>query len=158
MLTGLVKVVRTVESVRDNPNDNVFREVQGTFTVPLYMSSAEAGADLVRGADGLPEFQGYAEAPFTLIIPQSVASAPAAARSESRLMVYGHGLLGSGRQTASDGTRTVAQRLGMVAVGTDFWGLSSADEAIAATDVVSNWENLPKLTDRLMQVCLVLWP
>jgi len=99
----------------------------------------------------MPAFQGFAEAPFTVIIPTSVAAMSAEDRASSRLMIYGHGLLGSGRQTASDGTRTVAERLGMVAAGTDYWGLSQSDEAIAATDVVSNWENLPKLTDRLMQ-------
>lgn len=142
--------VCTVRTVEDDVSPRIWRRVRGTFTVPLYMTTAFEGAIAFRDEDGNIAYNGVAEAPFELVIPPSVRDRVLAGGEPAKMLQYGHGLLGSADQVSGDGG-PVAQRSQMVAFGTDFWGLSNQDTAQVLTYVVTNFGNIAQLGERLMQ-------
>ena len=135
-------------SVSEEHSDQSFRRIDGTFQVPLYMDSPYSGARVVRGDDGLPEFQGWAEAPFTALVPRSLAEPGA---SPGRLLGFGHGLMGAGEDEGGGG---FVQHLGnsrqMVTVATDWQGMSSRDLA-SVGQALSDVSTFPATGERLMQ-------
>ncbi len=140
--------VCTVESIDEDVDGNTYRRVDGTFTVPLYVDSDEPGARVVRGPDGLPEFQGWAEAPFTMLIPHSLAEPGA---DPGRLLQFGHGLMGSAEGEGGGGyLRGLGNEYGMVTVATDWWGMSLPDVATVAL-ALADLSEFPKIGERLMQ-------
>ncbi len=141
----------TVESVEDDVNAEVWRRIRGTFTVPLYMETEFEGSPAHRDGTGTIVFNRMAEAPFEVDIPHSVHDAVLAGEAPGRMLMYGHGLLGSAHQVGSGGTRVALQRLQMVGFGTDYWGLSEPDEAYFVGEVIPNWGNHHLMMERLLQ-------
>jgi hypothetical protein len=138
----------TVEEVQDNVDGNTFRRIDGTFTVPLYMDGDRPGDRVVRGADGRPEFQGWAEAPFTVLIPNVLAEPDA---EPGRMLHFGHGLMGSAEGEGGGGyLRGLTNRYGMVSVATDWWGMSLDDVPTVAM-ALANVSGFPTVGERLMQ-------
>jgi len=139
----------TVEEViEDETDDRRFRRIDGTFSVPLYMNQDGSGARVVRGDDGLPTFQGWIEAPFTLTIPRILSEDGSAA---GRLLGYGHGLMGSADgEGGGNYVQEVAQEFGYVVVATDWQGMSDRDLVTVGT-ALSNVSTFPKVGDRLKQ-------
>lgn len=139
----------TVTSVEEGYGDDghVWRRVRGTYTVPSYVDSPNPPARLIRGDDGYPEYQGELEAPFTMIIPTSLATSA----TPGPIVAYGHGLLGNGEgEISSGGFRELADELGVVMVATDWAGMS-ADDTVTVADAVTNPTNFVNVTDRLQQ-------
>jgi len=136
------------EIVEDETDERVFRRIDGTFSVPLYMEEDATGTRAARGADGLPAFQGWAEAPFTLTIPRILTEAGA---QPGRLMGFGHGLMGSGDEEGGGGyVKRVAQEFGYVVVATDWQGMSRHDIVVVAR-ALSDVSTFPTVGERLMQ-------
>src|SRR5262249_35683803 len=108
--------------------------ITGTFDAPLLLTNGgatEPGTRLARDAAGLPEVRGFYRVPFTAIVP---ACAYVTNQPPVPMVVYGHGLFGSSRETSGSVQRTAATELCMVLVGTDLRGMSTADlPAIART-------------------------
>ena len=76
----------------------------GTFKAPQFLSSTDvkvAATHLVLDAQGLPVASGSYDAPFTLILPRYATSAP---KGSLRLLVIGHGFLGSAENEIGDAT------------------------------------------------------
>ena len=138
----------TVESVQELPDDRTFRRIDGTFRIPLYMDSDGTPARAVFGEDGVPEFQGWAEAPFTATVPRALAEEGA---EPGRLLVFGHGLMGRADEEGGGGyVRRISQELGMVTVATDWQGMSGPD-IVAVAQALSNVSKFPATGERLMQ-------
>jgi hypothetical protein len=100
--------------------------ITGMFDAPLLLTNggaAEPGTRLARDAAGLPEVRGFYRVPFTAIVPACAYTAT----EPVPMVVYGHGLLGTSRETAGGVQRTTAAELCMVFVGTDLRGMSSPD-------------------------------
>ena len=75
MLAGLGTTAPEFEitSVTDNPEPGLARLVEGTYSVPNWMTGdGGPGTALNRGADGLPEINGVVQAPFACEIADSV--------------------------------------------------------------------------------------
>ncbi|MDF1566318.1 MAG: hypothetical protein P1V51_25020 [Deltaproteobacteria bacterium] len=142
----------TVTSTTE-PGNEIFRQVEGTFTLPSYMSNPDTLSDLVRGADGKPAFQELVEARFVANIPRSLAD-PAAA--PGRLITYGHGQLGAPEEVIWSGGRVLADQLGAVLVSTDFLGMSELDYA-AVTRALAQVSFFGSMTDRLHQGLVAEW-
>ena len=138
----------TVTDVEEDFSDETFRRVDGTFSAPLYMDGPYTGSRVVRGADGVPEFQGWTEVPFTLLIPHSLNEEGA---DPGRLLSFGHGLMGQARDEGGSGfLRHIGNRYDIVTVATDWQGMSVPDIAtvgIALSDV----STFPSTGERLMQ-------
>ena len=136
------------DEIQEDFDGNTFRRIDGTFKVPLYVDSDEAGARLVRGPDGLPEFQGWADAPFTMLIPQSLAGPD---DEPGRLLHFGHGLMGTAEGEGGGGyLRGLGNQYGLVTVATDWWGMSLPD-VVTVTLALANVSEFPKVGERLMQ-------
>lgn len=100
------------------------RRIDGVLTAPLFLTnqgSYDAGTTLALGADGLPALQGRYEIPFTAIIP---ACAYQPGHAPVGIMMYGHGLNGSGEQAASGVLRDTAAAICVISIGTDMRGMN----------------------------------
>ena len=131
----------------DEEHQDVYRRVEGTITVPSYMDSPYPPARVVRGADGLPEFQENVEIEFLVNIPYSVGELGAT----GRLVTYGHGLMDEKEAVfyGSEG-RAIANQYEMVMVATDWDGMSTEDIVTVAT-ALSNVSSFPAVAERVMQ-------
>jgi hypothetical protein len=149
----------TVTDVREDRTDAVFRRLEGTLEIPLYLDSEAPGARLVRDAAGVPVFQRMGTTRFVAIVPASVRDAGAPAP----LLTVGHGLLGEAPDIAllagEEGVRVrsrlgpLIDRLGMVAVATDWWGLSLED-GLTITNQLGELSRFPEVPERLMQAMI----
>ncbi|RZV50109.1 MAG: hypothetical protein EX268_17785, partial [Deltaproteobacteria bacterium] len=95
----------TITSVEASTDDgaidptNIAFRIFGTFRVPLFMTSPEAGSLLILDENEMPminEETPWADVPFEALIPQSATEENPAATIE-----YGHGLFGSKGQIES---------------------------------------------------------
>ena len=138
----------TVTSIEEDHSEDSLLRVNGTFRSPLYMDSPYTGSRAVRDEDGLPVFQGWTDAPFTMLVPRQQGEEGA---SPARLLSFGHGLMGEGRGEGGGGfLQELGQRYNMVTVATDWQGMSVPDIAtvgIALSDVGT----FPSTGERLMQ-------
>lgn len=128
----LVELDREPSTVRvtDDQLDEtgpIRHRIDGFLTAPLFLTQEGQylnGTTLALGADGLPALQGRYEIPFTAIIP---ACAYQEGHAPIGIMMYGHGLNGSGDQAASGTLRDTAAAICVISIGTDMRGMSELD-------------------------------
>lgn len=141
---------QTFQVTFDGPSGDpavTLREVKGRFTVPLFLT--DGGGDtsvLARDGQGDPTIVGAYEAPFWAIIPTCAATAP----KPLPVVVYGHGLMGSGDEIESGYVRKFANYLCVVVVSTDWRGMSSKDIGTVAL-ALNDANHLPRVMERLPQ-------
>jgi len=141
----------TITGMEDEVNDEIFRKVDGTVTVPLYQMADEAGSPIRRDASGAPLAMGTFEYPFTVLIPRSVQTSVAAGGPPVRMMQYGHGLFG-GRGEAEGGyVRNFANDYPTVVLAGDWSGMSGADDVLFATRALADLSLFPTFVDRQVQ-------
>jgi hypothetical protein len=115
----------------------VYRLMTGTLTTPNFLNDQELTPEavLVRGSDGLPALDGTRDASLTAIIPACVETATLPVP----VMIFGHGLFGSGEGYLNDRfLQEVAQDYCFVVVAGDWIGLTEDDigtAALAANDL-----------------------
>jgi hypothetical protein len=136
------------------PEDaDMARRVQGTFTVPCYMTDPDGaggvpacspGARLNLDADGVPEQNGTWTANFNCMIPYAALTSPA------RASIYGHGLLGSANEGTSSPQKTLGNTHGLMDCATDEIGMSNSDIP-NTVGILQNMSDFPELADRLQQ-------
>src|SRR5262249_24836886 len=131
------------------------RAVTGTFSVPCYLvtcgTTATDGFHYSSSSVGALPTQApgnVANASFECIIPTT-----AGVTSRARVSLYGHGLFGSYTDVEEPPLEALATGHNMVLCGTDWWGLTMADEAYAAT-VIGNLSRFGVIVDRLQQAVL----
>ena len=136
------------------PEDaDMARRVQGTFTVPCYMTDPDGpggeppcspGSRLNLDSSGVPEQNGTWTANFNCMIPYAALNDPA------RPTIYGHGLLGSASEGTSSPQKTLGNTHGIMDCATDEIGMSNSD--IGNTiGILQNMSDFPELADRLQQ-------
>jgi len=149
----------TITSVENDFDAATLRRIRGTFTVPQFLDNADESkpeAQLVFDAAGAPKMVGSYQAPFTVIIPRAATT-----KAPLPIVVYGHGIFGSGEgELGGSGGSYVqdfANQAGIVVIATDWIGLSSHENPIdsgnngALVDALTDFSQLPWLTDRLQQ-------
>jgi hypothetical protein len=137
-----------VNDVTEGFSEQTFRRIDGEFRIPLYMDSEDPPARAVRGPDGRPQYQGESWAPFTMLIPHSVAGEGDA---PGRLLAFGHGLMGQARDEGGGGfLRGFGDEFQMVTVATDWQGMSDPDIAVVG-HALSDVSDFAPVGDRLMQ-------
>jgi hypothetical protein len=133
------------------------RRVQGTFTVPCYMTDPDGaggpklpcdpGSVMNLNGDGVPQQNGTYTANFNCMIPRvAIDGVPVPARPA----VYGHGLLGSANEATSTPQKTLGNEHNIISCATDEIGLSNADVP-TAIGVLSELGKFPQAADRLQQ-------
>jgi hypothetical protein len=137
----------TIESIQESPNAIVAALIQGTFEVPTYLNAENV---FVYDDQHHPIRQTTdLYFPFTMLIPQAAVELDV----PLPLVVFGHGLFGTGRGTVTaNGTLAAsANEVGMVLVATDWIGLSGGDLDLIISDVIPDLNRIALLTDRLQQ-------
>jgi hypothetical protein len=137
----------------DPAGSPVWRELRGTFQVPLFLThdpftEATELSFLQRDADGDPAWTTLTNAPFGLAIPCSASSAPLPT------LVIGHGLFGNGPSVVDD--LASFPGFAFVAAATNWSGLSSPDVGPSLLSsfivrVISDVDQFAALPDRLRQ-------
>ena len=126
--------------------------IEGEFRVPLYTTTAETGALLNFGDDGLPEVNAdtpWAWVPFLLFIPQS-----ATAEDPAAIVEYGHGLFGAKEEPQYGGGHQLsfANENNYVFVSADLWGMEEEDRTtVGALLLTGQMSLLQTMFDRLHQ-------
>ncbi|MFH2009831.1 MAG: hypothetical protein ABI333_24770 [bacterium] len=127
----------------------IFSRVQGTIEVPLFVEHDHAGAMLFRDANGDVAQNGTAEVDFTILIPSSVAEATPV--DPARLVQFGHGFFGKQNEVEGGFVRSFSQRLGVVVIGIDWWGMSTRDIPDVIGDIMDDTSHAVDFTDRVHQ-------
>jgi hypothetical protein len=137
----------------DPAGSPVWRELRGTFQVPLFLerdpfTEASEPSFLQRDARGDPRWSTLTNAPFGLAIPCSAAGAPLPT------LVIGHGLFGTGVGVVDD--LAAFPGFDFVAAGTNWSGLSAPDVGpdlfgSFIVKVIADVDGFAALPDRLRQ-------
>ncbi|MGH9390469.1 MAG: hypothetical protein ACRD1Z_12700, partial [Vicinamibacteria bacterium] len=146
------------------PGQVVWREVEGTFQSPLFLTAAPGPIGAVQhnvDANDTPVQNGTYPASFTISVPCVVLDAGG---PTSHPLVIGHGLFGTGESLVRGTPQSLADRLAdagiaadwvYIAGGTDWRGLSSQDLLWVGSQIIgfgsSRLNNFPAFPDRLRQ-------
>ncbi|MGH2914102.1 MAG: hypothetical protein ACRDMX_03855 [Solirubrobacteraceae bacterium] len=127
--------------------------VKGSFQVPCYLLACGPATQpgFHYGSSGLyprPTETGPTTTNFECIIP-----AGATAAAPARVVLYGHGLLGSADEITSNAEESLAVAHDMVICSTDFWGLANAD-TLNDAGALGNLNLFGAVIDRLQQGAL----
>jgi hypothetical protein len=148
-ITRLIEYAPSPDDTGRPVHEFMALKIEGTFRVPDFTREEVApdamGWPLNFGEDGLPAQRGWREAPFWALVPHSALQG-----EEMDLMLYGHGLLGTGEQVFGGERPKMAHEHGFVLLAPTWTGMGSDDfpVAVAAT---SDMSRFVWLGDRLHQ-------
>lgn len=136
-----------IDSIVEDYDNNVYRLVRGTVTVPWYMDSAYPPARIERDDEGNPEYTADVEVSFALLIPNSLNYE---GYTPGRLVQFGHSFFASEDEMLYDFAAGLADDLEMVMFATAWAGMSDAD-LVATAGILANVSEAPLMADRLRQ-------
>lgn len=148
-----------VDTVIEAGDSRTFREIRGTFEVPLYLQSNAFGSLLNIGADGLPfttgaiykaQNEAVAGALFRCIIPRAATTNLGAPVHPARPSLYGHGLLGDEGEVGAGNVRDMANEHNFVFCATRWTGMEE-DDLPTIYQVLPEFGKFPKISERLHQ-------
>jgi hypothetical protein len=141
----------SITQVTDDVDQKIFRRLDGTVEVPLYLEDADPGARLFRDAQGRVAQNGLTQVPFTMLIPRSLA-ARAPGDPPARVLQYGHGFFGERDSESELGhLEDTLEDDGFVFVAADWWGMSRPDVFLVIDAIASRPSEIADFTDRLHQ-------
>jgi hypothetical protein len=141
-------VAYVLTQVEDDPNDNLARMIHGDFEVLTFLdANSRFTYDENHHPIQQPEKQSF---PFTMAIPKKAYDGV-----PLPLVVFGHGIFGTGREYL-DGWGTsilqpLAQEHGVILIATDWIGLSGGDLDLIIEELIDNPDNIGVITERLQQ-------
>lgn len=140
----------TLDQIVDDPDPGIAFLVRGTFQAPLYLTSTTPQTGRLRiGGDGHPQAEGTMDVGFSILVPESAMSTPAA------LLQHGHGLFGTGSQVESGHFVDMATTYNYAPFAVNWLGMSDGDAAaIVGTIGAGSAEGLASMMDRLQQGAL----
>jgi hypothetical protein len=128
------------------------RRVEGTFAVPCYLLTCEAGyyagfhyPSLAPDAVPTQRAGSTANAAFECIVP-----APASGAAPARIALYGHGFLSTRAEVESAWVQQLAVEHDIAFCATDWWGLAAPDLAFFIQSL-RDVNELPVTVDRIQQ-------
>lgn len=138
----------TITDVQNDPNSNLAKIVEGDFQVPTFLN---ANKTFDYDAQHHPKLQATNQSyPFTMLVPKKALDG-----QPLPLVVFGHGLFGTGRDylagSLGSSIQPIAQQAGVVMIGTDWIGLSGSDVALVPEEVAPNVNKINIVTDQLQQ-------
>jgi hypothetical protein len=143
----------TITSVTPNSDDNIAVQIDGTFTVPNFLTGDGGPGNRFFYAeadpDALPSINPDAptlEAPFVC----NISVATMAGTEPAHLVQYGHGLLGDHHEIDAGNVRNMSNEHNVVHCATKWAGMSEDDIGNAAATLVE-FGNFPTMADRLQQ-------
>ena len=144
--TGPELTITNVEEFTVAENADTAVRISGTFEVPNYLAQTGSLKHLNLGDDGMPEQNGTRNPEFWINIPHSALNGPA-----HGLVMYGHGLFGSGSRANADFNSRIANANDLIFYGADLWGMSYVQEEQDAFAIIGDLTNFPSIGDQLHQ-------
>jgi hypothetical protein len=142
----------TVDSVTDlTPAEDplIARKVQGTMTVPCYLTQGCApGGSFSFDSRGLPRRMGTTTAKFFCNIPRSALDP--ASPPKARPSLYGHGLLGKADEIDAGNVKAMSNEHNFVFCATPWAGFSS-DDVGHIISVLGDFSGFNTVADRMQQ-------
>jgi hypothetical protein len=142
----------TVDSVTDlTPAEDprIARKVQGTITVPCYLTNGCApGGSFSFDRRGLPRRMGTTTAKFFCNIPRSALDP--ASPPKARPALYGHGLLGEADEIDAGNVKSMSNEHNFVFCATPWAGFSDEDIGHIVS-VLSDFSGFNTVADRMQQ-------
>lgn len=155
-VSGITEYVPMADGSGKPVDADIAVEVRGTFEVPDYLADYRigtfAGTRLRRDGQGLPMASGTRSPEFWLRIPYSAVDGKSTPHG---LVLYGHGLLGSGTQVRGGFNGRIANRKNLIYFAADLTGMGSDDQA-SVIQILTDVSRFPHLAERLQQG-LVEW-
>jgi hypothetical protein len=141
--------VDSVVNLTPAQDDRIARQVEGTLTVPCFLTNSCApGGQFTFDARGRPVQQGTTTAKFTCRIPR--AALDPAAPLTARPSLYGHGLLGSRTEVNAGNVRSMANEHRFVFCAADWAGFASEDLGHIVS-VIGELSRFNTVADRMQQ-------
>lgn len=135
-----------VTATRDGTG-NLAKVVTVEMNAPLFLDKRDPGSRLVHGADGKVVQNGTTPFNVTIVVPNVVRD-----RTEpGRALAFGHGFFGDTGELEGEGARAIAEKLGAVLFGTDWWGMSKDDFRIVSDSLSTRPEHVADFAERTHQ-------
>lgn len=116
-------------------------------TAPLFLDKAGPGGHLFRDGAGQVVQNGTTTFPILVVVPDAVANSAAPGRA----LAYGHGFFGGFPELEGNGASTIANSLGAVLFGLQWWGMSKEDLGLVADALSQNPEHVGDFGERVHQ-------
>jgi hypothetical protein len=143
----------TVTAVTPNSDDNIAVQIDGTFTVPNFLTGDGGPGNAFNysgdDVDSLPEVNGAnptLQAPFVC----NISVATMNGTEPAHLVQYGHGLLGDHHEIDAGNVRAMSNEHNVVHCATKWAGMSEDDIGNAAA-TLGEFTNFDTMADRLQQ-------
>ncbi|MEE2750711.1 MAG: hypothetical protein VX519_04730 [Myxococcota bacterium] len=144
---GLSYSIDSVEEGDCAAGDKIARTLEGTFVSPLYTEEDDEGTVLTRDADGMPYYNGDTDVRFLVRIPCSLAENP----RPSRIVQYGHGLLGNRGEAKTGHLSDVLNQADWSMIAVDWTGMADRDRGEITMMLVIDPSEFAILPERSMQ-------
>ena len=136
-----------ITTVTENPEPGLARLVEGTYSVPNWMTlGGGPGTILNRGDDGFPTLNGVQQSPFACAIAASVLDGDEPAHA----VLYGHGLLGSHLEVGAGNIVAMSNEHDALYCATKWAGFSE-DDIPTAISALEDFSDFPTFVDRMSQ-------
>ena len=143
----------TVNEVKTGTDDNIAKQIVGTYTVPNFLTNDGGPGNHFNYAtndannpDALPAQSGTVQVGFRC----NISKATVAASTPAHLVEYGHGLLGGSDEINAGNVRDFANESNVVFCATNWAGMSE-DDIGNAVSALGNVSLFPTVADRLQQ-------
>lgn len=143
----------TVTEVKTGTDDNIAKQIIGTYTVPNFLTNDGSPGNRfnyapndAKNPDALPAQNGNIQVGFRC----NISNATIAATTPAHLVEYGHGLLGSNDEISAGNVRNFANESNVVFCATNWAGMSE-DDIGNAISALGNVSLFPTVADRLQQ-------
>jgi hypothetical protein len=153
---SVVEYAPTADGSGKPVDPNIALEIQGSFAVPSYLTAwtpdGFAGSQLNRDKRDRINPSGTRTPRFWVRIPYSAVDGKSTPHG---LVLYGHGLLGSGSQVHGDFNSRIANQNNLIFFSADLTGMTEEDQG-SVIQILSDLSRFPSIADRLHQG-LVEW-
>ena len=140
----------TITTVTPNSDDNIALQIEGTYTVPNYLTGDGSPGNSYyyssNTIDSLPQQNGTIESPFVC----NISVATMNGTEPGHLVQYGHGLLGAHTEINAGNVRAMSNEHNVVHCATKWAGMSEDDIGNAVVSL-GDFSNFDSMADRLQQ-------
>lgn len=143
----------TVDTVVEPVDADIFRQIDGTFQVPLYLNTGGVpGSTLRVDSNGVPVNNGdFFTAQYRCIVPYAATTGGAAPAVPARVSLYGHGLLGSHTEISAGNVGDFSSEHNIIQCATDWTGFAEDDGGFVIASVLGDFSKFPNFIDRQHQ-------
>jgi hypothetical protein len=133
-VVGATGPAYTIDTVTMNPDPYIYARLNGTMTVPFYLTATTVPASIHFGPDGMPLQNGTATFPFLVLIPNSLV----ASGKPGPIIINAHGLLGVETEGEDSYFAEICNREGYVGIAVQLIGMDSDDSGFVADAISSD--------------------